>query len=528
LTVFVTPDSLPESLQEIPATIEGVARDLQTESGGKFEYELIDPDDANSPVSRDSLVNNYGLYPIATSLFSQDSYYLHMVLQIGDEAQLLYATGDLTKADIRSELEASLKRAAPGFLKTVGLWLPQLGPVPDMFGGTTQPLSSWNTLQEQLRQNYTVKTVDLTSGRVAADVDVLIMVAPQGLTDAELFAVDQYLMRGGAVIVAGGSHALAQQQFPGGITVEALQGTLADMLASYGVEVEGAMVLDPQNEPFPVQVQRQVGGMQVVEIQQLDYPYFVDVRPDGMNNESPIVSNLPSVTLQWVSPLKLDEAQNEGREVTVLLESTEDSWQRSATDVQPNPEIYPEYGFPVEGEQAARPLAVSIRGSFESYFKDQPSPFEGSESVTETVAGPLGTIPTSPETARLVVIGSAEFVDDVILDLSQNLSADRYLYNLQLVQNAVDWAVEDEDLLSIRSGGTYARLLRDLEEGQQSFWEMLNYALVLVSLVIVGVVSQIRRREEPMLPLPGAEGEPVAQGEPVEQGEREDEEAGDE
>jgi ABC-2 type transport system permease protein len=205
------------------------------------------------------------------------------------------------------------------------------------------------------------------------------------------------------------------------------------------------------------------------------------------------------VTLHWASPLSVDEEKNQGREWTVLMQSTEESWLRSSIDVQPNPELYPEYGFPVDGEQAARPLAVSVRGSFESYFKERPSPFAEPEVLTDTVDAPLGTIEVSPESARLVVIGSAEFVDDAILELSQGLSADRYLQNLQFVQNAVDWSVEDEDLLSIRSRGTYARLLRDLEAGQQSFWEGLNYALALASLVAIGVVWQVRRRsEEPM------------------------------
>jgi ABC-type uncharacterized transport system involved in gliding motility auxiliary subunit len=79
------------------------------------------------------------------------------------------------------------------------------------------------------------------------------------------------------------------------------------------------------------------------------------------------------------------------------------------------------------------------------------------------------------------------------------LSQDRYLNSLQFMQNAVDWAVEDEDLLSIRSRGTYARLLEPLEKGRQSFWEVLNYAVVLVALVVIGGVWTLRRRsEQPM------------------------------
>ncbi len=527
LMVLITPDTLPAGLEGVPETVEKVAQELQAESGGKFTYEMIDPDAPGSPVTRQMLVNEYGLYPMATSLFSPDSYYLDLLLQIGDETQVLYPTGELTEADIRSELEAALKRAAPGFLKTVGLWLPDLQPVQSAFGGMVPPLSSWNILQEQLRQNYTVRQVDLSTGRVPGDVDVLVVVAPQAMSDEERFAIDQYLMRGGAVVAAGGNYVLPAEQFPGGLYVEAVSEGLLELLRHYGVEVGESMVMDPQNEPIPVQVPRQVGGVQVVEIQELSYPPFVDVRAEGMEQDSPIVSNLPAATLHWVSPLTIDEAKNEGREATVLLHSTDGSWLRSELDVQPNPDLYPQYGFPVQGEPQSYPLAVSIRGSFESFFKGRASPFqepapggaEGAGVVTETVEAPLGTIEVSPESSRLVVIGSAEFIDDAVLELSSQLSRDRYLNNLQLMQNAVDWSVEDEDLLSIRSGGTYARLLKPLEKGEQSFWEGLNYGLVFVALLAIGGVWTLRRRsEQPMELIESEDPGPEASAENPEAG----------
>ncbi|MBN1659787.1 MAG: Gldg family protein [Anaerolineae bacterium] len=500
LTAFITPATLPEGMERVPQTIDAVAAELQGESDGKFTYAIVNPDAPGSQITRDVLINNYGLYPISVSLFSPDSYYLHLLLEIGQEAQLLYPSGEMTEADLRTELTAALQRAAPGFLKTVGLWTPSLAPQQDPFTGQlVQPLSSWSLLQAQLGQDYTVESVDLSTGRVPGKIDVLVLVAPQGLTDEERFAVDQYLMRGGAVLVLGGSYALAQQQYTGGILVEPLQGTLADMLASYGIGVGLSLVLDPQNEPFPVQVPRQVGNMQVVEIQEVDYPFFVDVRPDKMSDESAIVSNLPAVTLHWASPLTVTETVGEAREVTVLLQSTDEAWLRTSPDVQPNPDLYPEYGFPVEGEQAERVLAVAMRGTFESFFRDKASPFEPTEVMTDTTGGAMGTVETSLPSARLVVIASAEFVDDVILDLSRSLSADRYLNNLQLVQNAVDWLAEDEDLLTIRSGGTYTRLLDPMEPEQQSTWEMANYGLALAALVAIGAVWQVRRRnEEPM------------------------------
>jgi ABC-2 type transport system permease protein len=497
LTAFVTPQTLPESLAEVPQLIEKVTQDIQAESGGKFTFEMIDPDDPSSGVTRQSLYDSYGLRPIAVSLFSPDSYYLHTILQVGDEGQLFYPSGDMSEADLRGEIEAVLKRAAPGFLKTVGLWHPSTEAIQSPYGGTVDPISSWDMVEQQLMQDYTVTSVDLTSGRVPGDVDVLVMIAPQGLSDMERFAIDQYLMRGGAVVVAAGNYILSPLQYSSSLMIEAVQDGLKEMLAHYGVTVGDSLVMDPQNEPFPVPVQRNVAGMTVYEYQQIPYPFFVDVRQDSMATESPIVANLSAVTMQWASPLEVDEEKNKDREVVTLLQSTAGSWLRSSTDVNPDLNTYPQYGFPVEGDQKASPLAVSIRGSFESYFKDQAPPTPEDEGETEAAA--LGTIEVSPDSSRLVVVGSAEFVDDIVLEISSSFSQDRYLLNLQFLQNTVDWAVEDEDLLSIRTRGTYARLLQPLEEDEQSFWEGLNYALALLALIGIGVVWNVRQRsEEPM------------------------------
>ena len=506
LTAFITPKTLPDSLKDAPQRIEKVAKDIQQGSGGKFVYEIVDPDAPGSPVTRQILLSTYGLRPIAVSLFSPDSYYLHMVVQIGDKGELIYPSGDMSEASLRTEIESALKRAAPGFLKTVGLWQPAQVPVQDPFTGQEQqPISTWQMVQDQLSQNYTVKPVDLKSGSVPGDVDVLLVIAPQAMTDAERFAIDQYLMRGGAVVVAGGNTILSPQQFGGGIALENVQDGLKDMLANYGVKVGDGLVMDSRNEPFPVQVQRNVGGMSVVEYQQINYPFFVDVRRDRMAKDSPIVSSLSAVTLQWASPVELDPDKNKGRQAVTLLQSSGQSWLRTSLDTQPNLKAYPQTGFAVEGERKARPLAVSIRGSFESYFKGKPSPLQAGQAVTATAGSPpassVGTIDASPDTARLVVIGSSEFIDDAVLGISRNISQDRYLLNLQLVQNAVDWSVEDEDLLTIRSRGTYARLLKPMDKNEESMWEGLNYAVALSALIALGVVWNIRQRSEKPMPL---------------------------
>jgi len=128
------------------------------------------------------------------------------------------------------------------------------------------------------------------------------------------------------------------------------------------------------------------------------------------------------------------------------------------------------------------------------------------QGATEEEAGgapepPPVTIEASPETARLVVIGSAEFVDDVVFEISSSLTQDRYLNSLKLMQNAVAWCTEDTDLLEIRARGSYARVLAPMSEREQSFWEGANYVIALLSLVALGAVWNARRRNEQPLEL---------------------------
>jgi ABC-2 type transport system permease protein len=504
LTFYVTPEALPASLVEVQQTVEKVLADIQTESRGQFRFTVVNPDAAGSGVSRQQLWEQYRIQPIAPFFFSNESYYMHMLLQSGDDVQVLYPPQDASEANVRTAIESALKRASPGFLKVVGLWTPTLQPTQDVFGQYQEPLSSWEQLQAYLAQEYEVRQVTLSTGSVPTDVDVLVVVAPQGMTDTERYAVDQYLMRGGAVVAAAGNYKLLADPYGGGLALEPIEDGLKEMLASYGVTVEDSLVMDPQNEPFPVQVYRNVGGIQVREIQAMDYPFFVDVRSAGMAANHPIVSNLTALTLNWASPLTVDPAKTAEREVATLLKSSESSWTQSDTNIQPNFDTYPELGFPASEVRQSYDLAVAVQGSFESYFKGKASPLAGTEEGEETEPqSGTGTIEASPETARLIVVGSAAFLDDIVFQISSSLTADRYINSLKLMQNAVSWSTEDLDLLSIRARGTSVRVLEPLTESAQLRWEVANYLLALAALVLIGVVWNVyRKNEQPMSLLP--------------------------
>ncbi len=520
-TLYTTPDTTPADLQEVPQTIQSIAAEIAAQSDGKFQFATVNPDDPSSGISREELFNTYNMQPFLTSLFSNESYYLHMLLTSGEQQQVIYPADDLSEGGIRTLIENALKRSASGFLKSVGLWTPPNVPTQNMFGQQQQPLSAWENIRQQLSQEYTVEAVDLSSGQAPANVDTLFVIMPQNMTDQERFAIDQFLMRGGSVIIAASNYKVDVDPMSQGLALTPLTGTLNEMLQHYGVTVEEALVMDDQNQPFPVTVQRDIGGMQVQEVQAVNFPFFVDVRQEGMNSAAAIVAGLPAVTMNFVSPVTSDLPAESGLEATPFLESSPASWLTTNPTIQPDFQLYPERGFPVEGEQQAHPLAVLVQGSFTSFFAGKPSPFaedaatdiEGDGAADTAASGPqpdAAVLTQSPASARLVVFGSAEFLDDFVLQLSSRLIQDQVLNNLQLAQNAVDWSVEDTDLLTIRARGTYTRLLAPLSESEQGAWELGNYVVALLALLLTAGLWYLRRRNEEPMELSEPSFAPVA------------------
>ncbi|MEM7800795.1 MAG: Gldg family protein [Chloroflexota bacterium] len=489
LTYYVTSSTLPEDIIIGTETINAVANDIAQDAGGQFLYQIIDLDASNSPVTQNDLLQ-LGLQPIPLGLFASETFYAHMVLEAGGEGQLLYPPADITEGSVRTLLESALKRTAPGFLKSVGIWSPQPAPANPQFGGAPPAFVNYNVIGDQLSQEYTVQPVDLNR-EVPADIDVLVVNNPQSMNEAQIFALDQFLMRGGSIMISFSHYSLSVDQFSGApILQPAAVETFVPWLEHHGVEVGRELVMDLQNQPFPTAVQRQVQGIQVQEIQAIDYPFFVDVRPDGMNEESPILSGLPALTLNWPSTVEFNETVNEGRQVDVLVNSSPESWLRTDTNILPDLESFPDVGFPIGQSRQSYPLGISIQGSFNSYFSDREIPVNEAAAATaeggtqlEPVA--FSKINESPESSRLVVVGSATFTEDNILQLSSQLTGDRYLANLQFVQNVVDWSVEDLDLLSIRSRGSVTRVLIPLEESGKQFWTVANYVVIFAALLAV-------------------------------------------
>ena len=507
-TGYISSDQkLPEQLVSLKKDLQAILSDMEKEGGSLFTSHLVDPDAEGGGVAK-KISKEYGFRPMAVSLLDQRAFWYYMTLVSGDRVVEVPLPEDLAKESLKRVIEAGLKRFSAGFGKTVALHTQKVTPPMPQYGmpGSGMP---FEMLKEVLGKEHTITPTDLINGQAPEDADLLMVVAPEAVADKQLFAMDQFLMRGGTVIIATSPFSIS---FDRDLKVEKKATGLEEWLSFMGVKIGEEMVLDPQNSAFPVPVQRQVGGFTVQETRLVNYPYFVDIRPDAMNQGSGLTTGLNQLTMNWAAPITVDTEKNKERKITRLLESSEKSWTSAETKVQPNFKAHGELGFAVGDKQGKRLLGVALEGQFVSYFDGRPSPLlTAPEDPAKEVKPPAPGKPAeekkgptiarqldkSPESARIILFSSSTFLSDTILGIGSSVRRTTYLEPVQLIANCIDWSLEDRGLLAIRGRSHFSRPLLPMTKDMQLIFEYVNYGCAFVGLFLVWFIRrQTAKRSE--------------------------------
>ena len=199
---YVSEESLPDSLKDLTKKIKESLVVYQKKSGGKLEVHFEDPSKDSELAER--ILEDYGFSPQSTSQFSDERFYFYLTLQDEEKIFQLGVPENFEVSSFNQDLDAALKRLAPGFLRTVGVYTPPSTPVNPMlaqYGMASPEGKTFNRLMQKLEENYRVEPVNLDEGFVSSEVDTLLVMAPRDLSEKQIFAIDQYLMRGASVVL---------------------------------------------------------------------------------------------------------------------------------------------------------------------------------------------------------------------------------------------------------------------------------------------------------------------------------------
>ena len=492
---YVSSDALlPEPLLAYKKSIEAQLQTAVRHSGGKFSVRFIEPESRGGDVAR-QIVDEWGFKPMVISQGDDREFFFYLTLaDIRQVVQL--PTDNFDPTAFRLTLDTGLKRFASGFTSTVALALP---PVNQQMARYNMGGPTFTNLERVVARDYSIRLEDLSDGSVTPEADILAVVAPHQLDEKSIFAIDQFLMRGGTVILA--TSPFTAEISGGQLRMHDYNSGLQEWLAHHDIEIGNTLVLDQQSAAFPSPVTRREGDYEFRDVQMIDYPYFIDLRPPGLAPQHPVTGNLPQLTMAWASPITV--GKDSGRRVTELLESSANSWLSDSMEIMPSlgPDGLSSFrpGKPgVNGNaiaQADEYLGLIVQGRFDSFFADKPHPLNSTEQDPQMYdgSGVTSLIQHSPEAARIVLYASNDFMDDQILNAVVTASGTQYLGPLELFMNTLDWALQDDQLLQIRSRAHFNRTLPPMERRVQALIEYFNYGLAVLWLVLLAIAHWLRK-----------------------------------
>lgn len=289
---------------------------------------------------------------------------------------------------------------------------------------------------EELRQFFDVRLTGGEISEVDPETEVLVLVHPQDLPERTLFAIDQFVLGGGRLVLFVDPHseAAAIRQVRAGVTPTG--SNLPKLLQAWGMEmVADRVVADPQaarQVQFPVE-----GRNQIVE-----YLPWLSVTGDGLSRESPITAELRTVNLAtagWLRPV-----DNATTSFVPLITSSADA---EAIDVDRVRFVPDPIGLIRDYQRGGVPMVMAARvsGPARTAFPD---------ALPEDVEAPAERLMEAKVPIDIVVVADTDLLDDRTWLMPQNMFGQEVNVpvgdNADFVANALDHLIGSSVLSDLR------------------------------------------------------------------------------
>ncbi|MCK9538583.1 Gldg family protein [Dokdonella sp.] len=428
--------------------VREMLQEMAGHSGGKLKLEVIDP----LPFSEDEdRAASFGLQAVPVSLGGDKIYFglagtnstngqaVIPFLQPDKEAFLEY---DIAK--LIHELETPRK-------PVVGL-LSSLPLAPDFDVATRQMSQPWAVYQ-QWAQLFDMRKLDpATLTTVGKDIDVLVVVQPKGLSEDAQYALDQFVLRGGHLLVfvdpdAELDQSGADPNNPMAAMMADKSSDLPRLFKAWGVEYDPHKVVLDRTLALPISV----GEAQAP----VRHPAILGLGPVELNRDDVITANLDSINVSSAGWFELSKDAADVKLIP-LLQTTSDA-ESVPTDrlrMLADPAVL------LDGYQpAGAPFVIAARltGKFRTAFPDRKQE---------------GSLAESKEPGQILLFADTDILSDrlwvQIRPFFGQQIMNAFANNGDLAVNAVDNLSGSSDLISIRGRATSQRPFTTVEALKRS------------------------------------------------------------
>ena len=456
--------------------VQELLREIVIASGGNLVLSIVDPE----PFSEEEdLATQYGVQPVPVTQGGQGIYFGLVAVELDNEkapALRVSETMPLIRPDQEQFLEYEfmqlVTRVANPDLKVVGL-LTTL----DIDGGfdpmTGQATQQW-MITDYIRQLYDLRRIETDTEIIEEDVDILMIVHPEGLSEQTLYAIDQHVMRGGEtfVFLDPTADSMVSRSERGSMIPAGMRSDLPGLLEAWGVDYASDKVLT--DNTLALRVQMGQGSRPVAHIG------MIGANRTALAGDDIITRRLENLNLSSVGALAPRDGATTRFEP--LIQSSSDAMLMNASlleDVLDPSVLFDEFvsanerytiaarvsgvissafpeGRPVSGNAAADTSEEEIEAD-DGNDSDE-ARIEKANSDSATVEGHLTR--TSGETNILLFADTDVLTDRLWVQVAQFMGQripQPYANNGDFVINALDNLSGGADLVSIRSRGRYSR-----------------------------------------------------------------------
>jgi len=446
--------------------VRALLNEYQRLAGDKLTVQVIDPEPFSEEEDR---AVGYGLRGVPLGLDEGIFYFgLAGTNSVDDEEVIPFFTAEREQF-LEYDVTKLVYNLTSPTQKIVGLLssLPIEGQGPPMqaaMGGMgPQP---WMVV-EQIRQLFELRSLHPKLDEIPEDVDVLMLVHPQALPPEALYAIDQYVLRGGRVVAFVDPYSETQQDaMAGGFMqpVASRRSEIDDLLTAWGVTLADDVVGDLD---LALKVRMEQGGRLLT----FDYPVWMNITPDTFDHDDIVTGDLGN--LGFGTPGYLEPADGATTAFTPLVSTTPQASQFTSAQVAAvttDPRDLLDHYTP-----QGRPYTVVARvsGKVRTAFPDgRPLPELSEADTSETAeeeddATADDSVPKaehlseSAEDAQIIIVADADMLEDRFWVVVQEFLGSRVAIpsaaNSMLVINALDNLTGSEDLISVRNRGTFIR-----------------------------------------------------------------------
>jgi ABC-type uncharacterized transport system involved in gliding motility auxiliary subunit len=303
----------------------------------------------------------------------------------------------------------------------------------------------------QMKQFFDVQPLQGEVTELPEKTRVLMVVQPQNLSDKTLFAIDQWVMSGGATLIFVDPHAESQIG-PRGQPPADSSSDLQKLFAAWGVRYDATKAIaDPG---FALQTERMINGRPA----SMSNLPWIAVRDDGLRKDDAILAQLSAMVMTTVGSF---ESAKAGVSLRPLVTASKKGGVLPAEQMKDRTADLRALLVKIEPPASPPVIAARLNGTLESAFPKAP---EGVTPKSEPLA-------RNSKPANVILVGDADMLMDRTWVQRRNVMgsevAQAFANNGDFVINAIEQMSGGVALADLRGRGVSWRPFELIQQKEQ-------------------------------------------------------------